>query len=156
MIHWNCYHRATFRWKNWKFQISTMWYMLQQFIVSKTAFVYTGPNHGNHVREWHIRVEIESRDRGGRREPTDVNIRVEKQTANSFRRAWSSCVRWSRWRALYSFCGIFGKLLVDVTFFIEPRSLLEPANVVWNASNCFWAVSSWRKLQDPIYYISIF
>ena len=28
----------------------------------QNCLAHTGPNHGNHVREWHIRVELESRD----------------------------------------------------------------------------------------------
>ena len=36
-------------------------------MVGNTALAYTGPNHGNHVREWHNGVEIESRDRGDER-----------------------------------------------------------------------------------------
>ena len=65
MQHW--------RWKIWKLEFND--------IVKATAvcrrqncLAHTGPNHGNHVREGHIRVEIESRDREDMREPSVLYI----------------------------------------------------------------------------------
>ena len=49
--------------KNWKFKLNDI--VKATAIFSRQNYLtYTGPNHGNHFREWHIRVEIESRDPG--------------------------------------------------------------------------------------------
>ena len=58
-----------YRWKNWKSKLNDL-VKATAIHSRKNCLAYIGPNHGNHGREWHIRVEIESRGRGDMREPT--------------------------------------------------------------------------------------
>ena len=60
--------KTHFSLKNGKFKFNGM--VKATAIQSRqNRLAYTDPNHGNHVREWYFRVEIESRDRGDVKEP---------------------------------------------------------------------------------------
>ena len=62
------FYGPIFRWKNWPFKLDDI--VIATAIHSRQGcLACTCPNCGNHVREWHIQVEIESRDRGDPREP---------------------------------------------------------------------------------------